>query len=306
MTNKNSFDTTKTVTIKEKNAAIKHIAAILNNKHVIELIKKLKANEQEIEQYAADFLVYANEQKQPDNHLWLTSITRNTTTGKINVSKYINKSKKFESFKIKANINLGFLGKLKYDVKLQHFIFSDDNSEDDIYVYLQNMLNAIKNNKKIPSLFLIGDYETSKTELMCALTNHFASLNYKVAYIDVNDLDDYSKKVFSNDINIDISLLTQELIEQDVLFIDELGYKQLNNWFLETILVKVLEKRYLDKKLTFFGSYYGINKITYRITKEKLSNESNNWPPLFKKFLFLIDKMSDEKIWTEKYEIKEN
>ncbi|MCU9935488.1 hypothetical protein [Mycoplasmopsis cynos] len=272
----------------------KILQKLKSNTLIFAKIQELSITDSELLKYMPQILNWEKEQRSAIDAIYETIILREQN--KIKFYKKMRNNHQTNEFKIENNILFKNISSPIHKELLRDSKLNLSNETSDIMEYL----NEFKNDPfKVNSLFLSGNIYSKRSYILSIIANEYAILNKKVAYLDINLLED---KIYRN-INkkeIDLDDLIEELSSIDILIFDEIGVKSLSNWFIESIFVPILSNRYKNVELkTFFGSYYIFNALQKQLFKNNYNdkNKTNYLYPISEKMIYLIDKISKEKVW---------
>nr|WP_322958964.1 hypothetical protein [Mycoplasmopsis canis]WQQ12356.1 hypothetical protein RRG48_03145 [Mycoplasmopsis canis] len=269
----------------------KIVYKIKRNEFLNSIINKTKMTDEEIFYFAPQLINLVKENSSKEKMIWETVVLREN--GKIKFLKKIRNNELTNEYKIKHNIIFQNISKPISTSSFDASHFLENNDHLEIYDYLLEFKN---NPLNAHSLFLSGSIESNRSLILSLIANEYAIRDKKVSYIDINNLDDKIKRSLSKG-DIDLDFLIEELSNVDILIFDEIGYKQLSLWFLESIFVPILSYRYQNNLKTFFGSYFNFDELHIQLFKKNSSENSFADSPIAKKMIFLINKISEEKAW---------
>ncbi|QKT05309.1 hypothetical protein [Mycoplasma sp. OR1901] len=145
-----------------------------------------------------------------------------------------------------------------------------------------DFLKSLKkdNNKLFENFYVYGDTDSVRQEFLGSYANLIAQKNIKVAYVDINKLDDYVKSTLSNEnSNAIINNVIDQMSTVEYLIIDEIGLKTLSTWFLERVFFTIISNRQQNDKKIYFGSYFTVTLLHKYLFKDdmyiKMENGSN-------------------------------
>ncbi|MGZ9755586.1 hypothetical protein ACXYRQ_00965 [Mycoplasma sp. 394] len=270
------------------------INEIKQNPILSPIFKTLAFTENDIINSYANLIDYVQEQNDP-NRLFITNIKRGYN-GQINFTKTLNhKSPYITDYKLLNNIKFKYISSPMTSESLSHLQITSE-SESGFKHMMEINSPWLINENKFRGFFLYGDAESSRNLMLSALTNEFALMNKKVAYLNINNLDSYSKTFIrrnSEDIVSEINDFLTSILYLDVIIFDELGLKKFSNWFLETFLEPLLTECVANKKIVIFGSYYTPELLDKQFFKDGYKDDRNGLTPMAKKILMLINKLSN-------------
>ncbi|UWV94092.1 hypothetical protein NW062_02225 [Mycoplasmopsis cynos] len=224
----------------------KILQKLKSNTLIFAKIQELSITDSELLKYMPQILNWEKEQRSAIDAIYETIILREQN--KIKFYKKMRNNHQTNEFKIENNILFKNISSPIHKELLRDSKLNLSNETSDIMEYL----NEFKNDPfKVNSLFLSGNIYSKRSYILSVIANEYAILNKKVAYLDINLLED---KIYRN-INkkeIDLDDLIEELSSIDILIFDEIGVKSLSNWFIESIFVPILSNRYKNVELKTF------------------------------------------------------
>ncbi|UWV82795.1 hypothetical protein [Mycoplasmopsis cynos] len=271
----------------------KILQKLKSNTLIFAKIQELSITDSELLKYTPQILNWEKEQRSAIDAIYETIILREQN--KIKFYKKMRNNHQTNEFKIENNILFKNISSPIHKELLRDSKLNLSNETSDIMEYL----NEFKNDPfKVNSLFLSGNIYSKRSYILSVIANEYAILNKKVAYLDINLLED---KIYRN-INkkeIDLDDLIEELSSIDILIFDEIGVKSLSNWFIESIFVPILSNRYKNVELKTFLDHI-IFLMLYKNNYLKIIIMIKTKPIIyiqFEKMIYLIDKISKEKVW---------
>ncbi|VEU70919.1 ATP-binding protein [Mycoplasmopsis glycophila] len=256
------------------------------------IIKKLQITDDEIWDNYIELKDFIQENKENDeNKIYKTIILRNNDNELV-FAKQIVKNENSKRYLLENNLAFSNISKPMNDLILQEIDTIKEHSHFDLYNYKHDLLSKIEQgNNQITGCFIQGDYASLRSHALSAIANTLMVEDYEVAYINANYLEDQLKTNFSS-ANNETNFVINSLIDIDVLVIDEIGFKKYSAWFIETVLIKILESRLINNKLTFIGSYLSIRDLN------KIVNPNNKTSVFaLKKLESIIIKLCPSQIW---------
>ncbi|WP_324672339.1 hypothetical protein U5U50_02110 [Mycoplasma sp. 888] len=169
----------------------------------------------------------------------------------------------------------------------------------DLHAYIEDLKIKLKehNELSMQGLLICGTRKSQRSNLLSRIANSFALDNNTVAYININDLDQEIKKTFDKKNSSDIDFIKKQLSEVDLLILDEIGLKNLSIWFWDSIIMDILEERSINKKITFFGTYFTSEKIFSHL--KEINEKSKSSTRLTEQMLIKIIEVMRELIFKE-------
>ncbi|SJZ40345.1 hypothetical protein [Mycoplasmopsis verecunda] len=253
------------------------------------LFKKLKVSDSEIWDYFNYFIDFKTQVQHPNQSPYLLNFKRDDN-GKLIVEKQLAHNEKADAFRILNNLMFQHISSPFYDLTLKNLEINDNLYYDLAGIRVEILQSLDKKKKSLKQLYGVyfhGAANSYRVKYLSALANTFALNDVQVAYIDINQLDEWARQLIGNP--QDIIYLVNELSKVPVLIIDEIGLKNYTEWFLESIFVKVLQNRAQNKLLTYFGSYLPLNNLAKKISTYKKGNVINTISkPLIDKLIYLI------------------
>ncbi|MHA3786116.1 hypothetical protein [Mycoplasma sp. Z463D] len=253
------------------------------------LFKKLKVSDSEIWDYFNYFIDYKNQILNPKSSPYLIDFLREKD-GRLIIDKKLAHNEKGDRLRLLNNMMLQHISSPFYDLTLRDLDINDNLYYELAGIKAEVIFGLEAQNRNLSLLYGVyfhGAANSYRVKYLSALANTFALSDVHVAYVDINQLDEWAKQLIGN--NDDIKYLVNELSNVPVLIIDEIGLKTYTEWFLETILVKVLQNRAQNKLLTYFGSYYPLEMLAKTIATTRKGNTLTSIPkPLLDKIIHLI------------------
>ncbi|MFV8400896.1 hypothetical protein [Mycoplasma sp. 005V] len=265
------------------------IAEIKKEPLLTKLFKKLKVSDSEIWDYFNYFIDYKNQILNPNESPYLLNFERDKNN-KLIIEKKLARNQKADQFRLLNNLLLQHISSPFYEEALRD-LEVNDNLYYDLAGIRTEILLALeskhKNSNLLYGVYFHGPANSYRVKYLSAMANTFALNDVPVAYIDLNQLDEWVKQLIGN--SEDIKYIVNELSKVPVLIIDEIGLKNYTEWFLETVLVKVLQNRAQNHLLTYFGSYYPLSELAKKlITTKKNNTITTVSKPLVDKIIHLI------------------
>ena len=151
-------------------------------------------------------------------------------------------------------------------VGINRIDFSKENKD---YLALTTfIMKTLVDGKK--GIYLYGAPGVGKTYLGACITNYFARLNRKVAFVNVSDL--ISKmKMNLNDAEANQRMM-KVLKKVDVLLMDDIGGESVSAWSRDEILMPILNERMENHRLTFFTSNYNLKELEEHLALDSRGN----------------------------------
>ncbi|WP_117275322.1 hypothetical protein [Mycoplasmopsis edwardii] len=268
------------------------------NKIIGKIITDLEMTDAEILKFVPTLFIINEEQKNKTNLLWETVLYRNDNN-QLRVGKRAVQNNLNNEFKIEQNIMFKEFSKPITNHLIKTSKLKLDSDHSDIIEYINEFL---KDPIKANSLYLSGNIKSNRSYILSVIANEYALIGKEVAYIDINMLDDKIRRSFEKR-DIDIDILIKDFSTVDVLIFDEIGFKNVSKWFLESIFIPILWNRYQNPELkTFFGAYYNFDDLFKQLFKKSSTESIDVNSPIVQKMIFLIDKISLEKVWISEYE----
>ncbi|MFV8471349.1 hypothetical protein [Mycoplasma sp. B6188] len=280
-----AFDFLKEAPVNKDNL----IAQIKKEPLLNKLFKKLKVSDSEIWDYFNYFIDYKNQIINPNQSPYLLDFKRDSDN-KLIIEKKLAHNEKGDQFRLLNNLLLQHISSPFYDTTLQDLDINDNLYYDLAGIRAEILLALEPNHQNFDLLYGVyfhGPANSYRTKYLSSVANTFALSDVPVAYIDLNQLDEWVKQLIGN--NDDIKYLVNELSRVPVLIIDEIGLKNYTEWFLDTVLVKVLQNRAQNHLLTYFGSYYPLSALAKTLITTKKGNVVTTISkPLIDKIIHLI------------------
>lgn len=119
----------------------------------------------------------------------------------------------------------------------------------------QRVINEYQDGKKVKGFWLVGTYGIGKSHLVCAMAKE---LNKKLAGVTVMPinrlLDELKAEMKSHSSSGMLEKKLEALETVDVLILDDIGAESLSDWYLNSVLFRLVDERYKSKRLTCFTS----------------------------------------------------
>ncbi|VEU62433.1 ATP-binding protein [Mycoplasmopsis bovirhinis] len=270
----------------------KIVKKIKANSFLALIIERYQITDTEIFKYLPQLLTLEQE-KHKDNLIWETTIYRNKQ-GKLSFIKQLRKTNLTNEYKIKQNILFKEYRSYLNDDILSLELLESFHDYPEIYDYLSDFYNDKSN---LACLYLTGSIDSKRSYILSLIANNYAIKDKRIAFLDINLLEDKLKRSFNKN-TLDIDVLLEDLAALDVVIFDEIGLKQLSMWFIDSFFLPLINQRFQSKGLTYFGSYYNFDELGKQLFKRGASGESlDPKGPLAKKLIYLIDQLSQEKVW---------
>ncbi|WLP85957.1 hypothetical protein [Mycoplasma seminis] len=263
------------------------IAQIKQEPLLAKVFKKLKVSDFEIWDYFNFFIDYKNQLQNPDASPYLYQFSRDENN-KLLITKSIAHNAKGDKYRMLNNIILQHISEPFYSENLNDLDI-DDNLYYDLAGIKIEILLALQKKDFNPlyGVYFHGPANSYRVKYLSALANTFALNDVAVTYMDLNQLDEWVKNLIGN--SEDINYLINELSNVPVLILDEIGLKKYTEWFLESVLLKILQNRAQNNLLTYFGSYFPLNELAKHFaTSKKANNVTVVSKPLIDKLIHLI------------------
>lgn len=107
-------------------------------------------------------------------------------------------------------------------------------------------------------MYLVGNFGTGKTFLMCYMLYELASEGLTGAIVYMPDFAEELKSMFSEPQKLKETI--DVLKETDLLVLDDIGAENLNPWLRDHVIGTILNYR-MNRKPTFFTSNYELNAL---------------------------------------------
>ena len=130
-----------------------------------------------------------------------------------------------------------------------------------VKLYLDNLDENIENGKGI--YFWSDAKGSGKTMVAAAIANELIN-NHKrfVKFATSLDILDEIRSTYNKDSEESESKLLNDLVTADFLIIDDFGTERASDWAGEKFY-QIVNKRYINKKVTFYTSNYDLNTLKY-------------------------------------------
>ncbi len=240
---------------------------ILNDKKIIELIKKNNLTNDQIEESIPIFLDIIEDAK--NKNMAYTSEIEIQSNGrifrKIVPTEIGQKIENKNNFILKNVTVIDYSLLPSFDTKnIKNNEFTWNKERQNLLSYFtKTIMKNFVNNEYFKGVYLYGDFGTGKSFFTQSLANYFASKNKTVAYINANDLASHLKQLFTTGYKKTID----ELKEVDFLFIDDIGSEKSSSWMISEIFFTILSHRMQVKKTTFFTSNFSYEKLGKEFAK---------------------------------------
>ncbi|UUM24567.1 hypothetical protein [Mycoplasma sp. 3686d] len=260
----------------------KLIDQIKQDPYLSQIIQELELNDQEIIYKYSDLIDIKLRQLNPQEYMDELKIIR-TNKGTLQTLRFLVDNAKSRQYLFDNLILYKQLGIIKSD-KIFSQIQSNSNTPSQIINYRQKLKNSKEQINK--GFMLSGENIDRISKILSTIVNEWVFARKTVSYINISYLMDYFRNNFSV---IDNTLLNivDDLSKVDVLILDNLGYEQLPKWFLEK-LIKILEFRVFNQKLTYIGSYFPLNFLSQHLFLENNNQKKPFINNLNKRFISLI------------------
>jgi primosomal protein DnaI len=107
-------------------------------------------------------------------------------------------------------------------------------------------------------LYLVGEFGTGKTFLMCYLLNELAKAGHSGAIVYMPDFSEDLKAMFQDPQKLKGTI--DLLKDTDLLILDDIGAENMNPWLRDHVLGTILNYR-MNRKPTFFTSNYELDAL---------------------------------------------
>ncbi|RIV16964.1 hypothetical protein [Mycoplasmopsis gallopavonis] len=274
------------------------ILEIKNNQIFQKLNTKLNFSDQEIWNYFINIKEYieGKTSKINKNKIWFLEISRNPRTNQLEFEYVLNKNDIANEFLLENNFELASISRPSEKEAFED-IKIEEAKHFELFEYRETWKKATNTRKKVKldfnlGLIVEGELNSLRNKVLSSIAISFALKKYKVAYIDVNYLEDSLKATFNNTDN-EMSQIIKRMSDVDVLLLTEIGFRTYNSWFIESVLIKVLENRLKNKKLTYIGSYYSLKDL------DSIANTKDSRISKFamRKLKEIINSLCNYKIW---------
>lgn len=258
----------------------KLIAMAKNDSFLADIINQLHLNDEEIFYKFIDLMDMKLRELSPEEYMDKVEIVRNAD-GSLQTKRYFANNEKNRQYLLYNNLILKELGNVKYKKTFSDINFNEEEYFD-LYEYQNELKQALTSEEKYSKLkgfFVHSNNNVAREKLLSSIANEMALSNKKTAYINVSYLMDEIKLSFDKTNNKDSGFLIGELINCDVLLLDNIGYEKIPQWFFK-ILLKLLDFRIKNNKLTFFGSETPLSELNtileHKDSKDKFVQKQIN------------------------------
>ncbi|WP_426460923.1 hypothetical protein [Mycoplasma hafezii] len=273
------------------------IASIKKHPEIQSLVELLNISDQEIWDNFVLFNDLLSEKRDPSKYLYRTILYRDNNQN-LCARKQINNTKEAKEYLLEHNLAFSNISRPITKISIEEQEGINESNHFDLYNFRSELLEKIDdkdNLKNIKGCYLEGAANSLRSTVLSNIANSFALRDYKVAYININYLEDELKKGFNSTDN-ESNFIVDTLAKIDVLVLDEIGFKNYNPWYIENILIKILEQRELNQKITFLGSYVSVKNI-----KSIINNKENKISSFaIEKLQLLIKKLCKLEMWIGK------
>ncbi|WP_423363284.1 DnaA ATPase domain-containing protein [Mycoplasma sp. P36-A1] len=180
-----------------------------------------------------------------------------------------------EKEQLKKSLNNLVYTTISFEQKLPNIMEDVDIDSNEKFDAL-NQYNKIKTNDTTQGLYIYGSPGVGKTYFLEALLEDWLSTGKKAAYIKMNEFYNSINKLlysFDSDDNNTLQKLFLKLKNVDALFIDDLGVEKTDTTFRDNFILRILEARMTNKKVTFFTSNIPVDSL-----KDHYKQNSGNIP----------------------------
>lgn len=152
------------------------------------------------------------------------------------------------------------------DVSSRYFKNPDDKNSikaasDGVKFWINNMDAMVEQGRGL--YFWSQTKGSGKTMMMSALANELMNEHgKKVKFATSSDILDEIRSSYNKDSDTHESKLLSDLVTVEFLAIDDMGCEKVTDWVSEKFY-QIVNKRYLNKKVTFFTSNYEIKNLPY-------------------------------------------
>lgn len=190
-----------------------------------------------------------------------------------------------ESKNLKSIVKTAYISK---SVLSSKFIDVDKNNPNkiDLSRDLINIAADYLKGKKIKGLYIYGKTGIGKSFLMGALYNYFKNNGKEPAIVFYPEL---VRKVQAEIPNGNTVNIVDNIREQEILIIDDIGAENLTDYTRDEILAPIINYRHDEGLLTFFTSNLGIEELTSFLSTTKNSSDPTKAARLLSRILNLTD-----------------
>lgn len=138
-------------------------------------------------------------------------------------------------------------------------IISVDRERAIAVEHIIDYIDKAKRNELQPKgLYLVGQFGTGKTFLMCYMLHELAKFGYTGVIVYMPDFLEDLKSMISEQGKLKETI--ELLKETDLLIFDDIGAEHLNPWARDHVLATILNYR-MNRKPTFFTSNYDLDAL---------------------------------------------
>lgn len=168
-----------------------------------------------------------------------------------------------------------------------------ENKGKELESKVKSIYELISKGSSVKGFWLKGPSKSGKTFVMICLLNELAKIGKKVAFVNMYQFVSILevKNGYINELSEEVS----QIQDADVVIIDDLSTNKESPYFINGILIPILDYRSKANKTTIFTSNYNIDAYT-KVMSNKFKN-SPGWDENSFKFNSLIaDLSNDEEI----------
>ena len=141
---------------------------------------------------------------------------------------------------------------------MKEILSKDEEREEAVDQVMDYILHTKKKGLSSRGLYLVGQFGTGKTFLMCYMLHEMAKSGLTGAIIYMPDFSEDLKAMFVDPQKLKDTI--DLLKETDLLILDDLGAENMNPWLRDHVLGTILNYR-MNRKPTFFTSNYELDAL---------------------------------------------
>ncbi|MEX2460133.1 MAG: primosomal protein DnaI [Paenibacillaceae bacterium] len=141
---------------------------------------------------------------------------------------------------------------------MKEILGKDEERAEAVSQVGQYILKTKKEGLPKTGLYIVGNFGTGKTFLMCYMLHELAKIGLTGAIIYMPDFSEDLKAMFAEPQKLKETI--DLLKETDLLIFDDIGAENMNPWLRDHVLGTILNYR-MNRKPTFFTSNYELNAL---------------------------------------------
>lgn len=195
-----------------------------------------------------------------------------------------------EESKLSNTVKTSYVSKSVLSAKFTNL--EKNQNKQELAMNLIDKVNAYLKGESVSGVYIYGATGIGKTYLMGALYNLLKSKGKEPAIVF---LPEFIRKVKSEINSGNYNNIIDNIREQEILIIDDIGSENLTDFTRDEILVPIINYRSDEKLLTFFTSNLGLSELTNFLATTKDTVDETKAARLLRRILDLAEFVKLEK-----------